>query len=707
MNSQFYNAHHSPVGAFATFTLGSRGRNGGLGLELAGPANEEIFVGLEDAEGGRFDALPFFEASAEGAQNFDVEGHSEFTRPVRLSVFKDEEITRTFGASCDEWHAGDLSFRIYSPVRQVQDPESAPPGTLKEAVAPAICAELVVDNSAGHGPRKAFVGYRGADRSAGMRIINEEGLTGIAQHTHTAIATNDNEVYAGIGFQAEAILEPHGPENLAFLVGNMGLLVGVVPAGEVRSFKFAIGFFRDGTATTGIKTRYLYRRYFERIEDVLAHTLAGFESSKRQAAGFDHRLSSQLSPERSWMLAHAIRSYFGSTQLLEKEDGAPLWVVNEGEYRMMNTFDLTVDQTFFELALNPWTVRNVLDQYAERYAYEDSLRRPGSDQQYPGGLSFTHDMGVANAFSRPGYSAYEQSGLKGCFSYMSAEELMNWVLTSGLYESCTNDLSWVVSRRETFIACLRSLVARDDPDADRRNGLMGLDAARCDGGSEITTYDSLDASLGQARNNLYLGVKGWATYRLLEQLLRKLGEEDGADLAMAQATKAVDSICGAVDKSGLLPAVIGEGVEARIIPAIEGLIYPFAVGLPIDLRLKSVLSRHLDAVLKPGVCLFANGGWKLSSTSQNSWLSKIYLCQFVAERILGRDEDHRADAAHQSWLLDPENAYYAWSDQMLDGKAVGSRYYPRGVTGILWMSTGDRPLRDLCGLMAESAFDFA
>ena len=27
-----------------------------------------------------------------------------------------------------------------------------------------------------------------------------------------------------------------------------------------------------------------------------------------------------------------------------------------------------------------------------------------------------------------------------------------------------------------------------------------------------------------------------------------------------------------------------------------------------------------DAVLKPGLCLFEDGGWKLSSTSDNSWL---------------------------------------------------------------------------------------
>lgn len=45
------------------------------------------------------------------------------------------------------------------------------------------------------------------------------------------------------------------------------------------------------------------------------------------------------------MLTHSIRSYYGSTQLLDA-DGKPFWVVNEGEYRMMNTFDLTVDQMF-------------------------------------------------------------------------------------------------------------------------------------------------------------------------------------------------------------------------------------------------------------------------------------------------------------------------------------------------------------------------
>jgi hypothetical protein len=321
---------------------------------------------------------------------------------------------------------------------------------------------------------------------------------------------------------------------------------------------------------------------------------------------------------------------------------------------------------------------------------------------HPGGIAFTHDMGVANAFSVPGRSGYEQAGLCGCFSFMSGEELMNWVLCAGLYVSHTGDLAWAEGQRATLLACLESLLNRDHPDPAQRNGVMGLDGARCEGGAEITTYDSLDASLGQARNNLYLAVKGWASYLLLADMLRRLGEEAAAAEAMAAATRAADTIVAATDEDGLLPAVIGEGVEARIIPAIEALVYPFVTGLEIGFEeLRAVLRRHFDAVLLPGVCRFPDGGWRLSSTSRNSWLSKIYLCQYVAERLFGYAPDEAADRAHVAWLLDEENAYYAWSDQMLEGKAVGSRYYPRGVTSVLWLSQGNQPLHEIRQVLTE------
>jgi hypothetical protein len=58
--SIFFNAHHSPIGAFASFTLGYRGAKGGLGLEIGKPANQNVFIGLQSADGSGYEALPFF-----------------------------------------------------------------------------------------------------------------------------------------------------------------------------------------------------------------------------------------------------------------------------------------------------------------------------------------------------------------------------------------------------------------------------------------------------------------------------------------------------------------------------------------------------------------------------------------------------------------------------------------------------------------------
>ena len=97
-------------------------------------------------------------------------------------------------------------------------------------------------------------------------------------------------------------------------------------------------------------------------------------------------------------------------------------------------------------------------------------------------------------------------------------------------------------------------------------------------------------------------------------------------------------------------------------------------------------------MLKVGVCLFPDGGWKLSATSTNTWLSKIYLTQHIARQILGQSAESTdaADAAHVAWLTDPRNAFWSWSDQIDAGEAIGSKYYPRGVTATLWLNEAPR-----------------
>ena len=697
--SHLFNAHHAPVGAFSTFTLGFPGPKGGLGLELGGPANENIFVGLETHEGGTYEALPFFENSASAAKRYDVAADAPEAEG-RVRAFPTGAITRDFGAACDTWRAGDLVFTIYSPIKPVPDPAKAGKAAMMAALVPAVFAELTVDNSSGRRARKMFFGYEGSDPRYNTRRLDDVSggrFTGVGQGPVTAIVSRSRGVYSGCGFTLDQCLHPDFAQNLAFGLGGVGALMAEVPAGKKKTFQFAVCFHRSGNVTSGLSSVYYYTRYFPDIESVARYALKEWQAQKRMALRDDETLrEARLSEAQHFQLCHAVRSYYGSTEFLEAEQ-RPFWVVNEGEYRMLNTFDLTVDHLFFELARNPWVLRNQLDWFVRRYRYTDRVRLPGDEREYPGGISFTHDMGIGNCVSRPGHSSYEQFGLRGCFSHMTHEQLVNWVCCAVSYARHTGDAKWVARHRAIFRACLRSLARRDHPDFAQRNGIMGADSSRCLGGSEITTYDSLDSSLGQARNNLYLAVKTWAAYVGLRTVFTDAGEERPAAKAGRQAALCAGTLAANLRADGYIPAILSEGNDSRIIPAVEGLVFPLIWDMEDILRpdgefgaLRAALETHLRTVLTPGVCRFADGGWKLSSTNDNSWLSKIYLCQFVARALFDFAPDPAADEAHRGWLLDPDNSYFAWSDQMVAGKAKGSKYYPRGVTAWLWLREGSR-----------------
>jgi hypothetical protein len=457
-----------------------------------------------------------------------------------------------------------------------------------------------------------------------------------------------------------------------------------VPAGEKAEYVVALGVFRNGIVTAGLGAHAYHSCLFKDVEDVLESALDDCPESLLRAERIDQVLdSSGLSDDRKFLLAHAAHSYSASTELLLAESGEPIFVVNEGEYQMMNTLDLTVDQAFWEARFSPWTLRNELESFAERSSYVDEF-----------GIAFAHDQGVGDCFSPKGRSAYEMPGLTDCFSFMSYEETLNWVISACLYSSLAKDSPWAKGRRPTLSACLASIRTRDA----NGDGVMDRDSDRCAGGAEITTYDSLDISLGQARNNLYLAVKAWSALVCLEALFRRIdgGKSPESQAAAESAACAARTIADRMlEAEGFIPAVFESDNRSCIIPAIEGLAYPGFCGAPEAVRgdgpygeLIRTLKRHLDTVLAPGICLDAtSGGWKLSSTSRNTWLSKIFLNQYVAESVLGMaDERTRRDAIHARWLR-TLSADFAATDQVdsTNGKDLGSRLYPRLVTSILWL----------------------
>lgn len=686
----FFNAHHAPVGAFATFTLGAKGKAGGLANGMGMPAGQNVFIGVERPSGSIFDCLPFFEPVEDESVRFAPEARRMANRKI-LRIVPDRAIRRSFSLHADTWHWSGASFSVFPPSMGAPDPETASAQFLRLAYAPLIPVEIHVDNTSGRRPRRFFFGFQNENPERSMRRLHPVGAgpEGVAASNALALVSVDAGVQAIQSFTVEDALVGHSAWNRGFGLGPVGLLTGAVPAGQSRTFRFLAAFHRAGVVTSGLRASFYYTRFFPTLESLVAYGIKHYAALRRRGLALERRLAAAaLPPERRWMLNHAILSYFGSTQLLDV-DSRPLWIVNEGEYRMINTLDLTADHAFFEAELHPWALRNVLDFFLRRYAYTDRLHVCSGRPTIPGGISFAHDMGLNNHFAPPGRSIYEKEGTSGCFSHMTCEQLVNWVHCALL--AGQEHPRWLRRQLPVLTACLRSLVRRDAVRPAERDGIMSLDSARCAGGAEITTYDSLDSSLGQARGNLYLGGRTWAVYLGLARVFDTHREHVPARLAADQAARAARTIAAAAAPDGTLPALLGDDPPSRIIPVIEGLALIDALGLQPVLRQSPhaeclrALDCHLRTVLASGVCRFPDGGWKLSATSDNSWLSKIYLCQSAAERVLGHPRDARADRAHQAWLLRPENLRFAWSDQMIRGVASGSKYYPRGVTAWRWL----------------------
>ncbi|HEX4053776.1 MAG TPA: glycoside hydrolase family 52 protein [Tepidisphaeraceae bacterium] len=721
-----FNAQHSPMGAYMSFTCGHFQSSGGIGLEIGKPANQNIYIGVKDGDRRSpqpIRCLPFFKGGTElhtPASSYEIE-ESAAAAPRQSTLFyPSDQIRRLFGWASDCWQTPDFKFSIYTPFSPIPEP-SADSETLKACLLPAVIATLEVDNRQGHETKTAVFAIDFVE--PGARILefetpgSDRPKLGFAWRRNMGVlgrieSNSDKSGGEFIAVQrwllAEALTDP----NPIHALGTCAGLAMEVPPGVKKTLVLAIGVHLDGIVTTGLEGRYYYTRYYTNLDEVLAAALDRAADLQTSAAVLDARLlNSGLSSDQQFLIAHGTRSYYGSTQLLDV-GGEPLWIVNEGEYCMMNTLDLSVDHAFWELKHNPWVVRNILNQFARRYSYHDQVKSVGG-QLRPGGISFCHDMGINNNFSSPGNSSYELSHLKGCFSYMTQEQLCNWVVMAVSYVAATRDIGWLLGNKHLFDACAQSMLAR----ANQRSGLMAYDSARCAEGREITTYDSLDESLGQARANTYLATKCWATWLALDLVSRlrfMAGDIPAEPVAPLAEQLASTLITSATD--GLIPAVLEKnspGYHSRILPVIESLIYPvYWLSLirtwPSDLAgdAEEMLTRHLQSPLisvlrqhalklltdRDSPNLFPDGGLKLSSTSNNSWMSKIAIVQYVARSILRLAEADpridgvmsRADAAHVKWQTDG-SAYWACSDQFVAGEAKGSRYYPRIITAALWL----------------------
>ena len=426
--SNSYHAQHSPMGAHSSFTVGMFGAQGGMALEKGGPADSGVFVGYKTASDVMY-VLPFFKQ-----QSNDAERYHQTDEDVEQGtvIFGEQDISRDYQWATDTFTAPGLSFEISTPFFAIPDPVIATGAELKFASCPATFLTLTLTNKS----KEDWEGFFALHNSRYWSPLDQTtGLKGFTSREEMGFATRDDvQIFSDFDVERALSGEHTTPQ---FMLGPVAGVSFKVPAGQSRTIELVLGYYISGKATFNLAASYEYTRHFTGLQDVFTYACQQRQRYLQEAADRDRELRAlPLSEAQKFILCHATRSYYGSTEWLTC-DGKPLWVVNEGEYLMINTLDLTVDMMFYELMLNPWTVRNVLEQFAERYSYTDEIFSPEApDKRYPGGLSFTHDMGVANNFSPPGYSSYECSGLdRLCFSYMTCEQLTNWILCAGIYVS--------------------------------------------------------------------------------------------------------------------------------------------------------------------------------------------------------------------------------------------------------------------------------
>jgi hypothetical protein len=326
-----FNAQHSPMGAFMSFTCGNFGSRGGIGLQIGQPGDQEVFIGFK--EGDRYSdaplqCLPFYTAAVDrSADAFLVEQAGPAEQNVKPDAVPIGEgaFARSFGWASDQWTAQGLSFSVYSPFGAIPDPAAASDEQMREGLLPAVIARLELDNTHCAGTRTAIFALNHA--RPGSRTLAEDlgsgrvafafrrEAGGAAELLDFTFSEEGEKINVGPFLfmrwsASDGVRERHNPVHLLGSCPGFGF---EVPAGKKYGIVIALGSYLEGFQTNGLDGRYLYTRYFKGLADVLKTALDN--SGKIIAAA--HLLDSKLdnaavSDEQRFLISHATHSYYGA-----------------------------------------------------------------------------------------------------------------------------------------------------------------------------------------------------------------------------------------------------------------------------------------------------------------------------------------------------------------------------------------------------------
>lgn len=661
----FVNLDHAPMGVCSTITYGYKGPTCGIGTSTGvypyytGVGG--VLIGLSDSSGLR--VLPFAAST------------STFSTNARF--FPDADIQRSISPCTDEHSvAGALSFAHYTPAWLMPNLSTATLNEKKRFFQPATWLVFTIQNT--NSTAEDF--YFGLPVPVTQSTFANGAYRGFVQG-EAALAVQSGTCDLLSGTQLTAVFDR---------MTNGGAFHLTVPAGQTRTLMVVIAYYRSAVVDARTGAHYYYTSLFPSIDSVIDTAFASFSDAQLRCQQLAAAVNSAgLNPFRRFMACHALHSYMANTAcLIDPQGGAHWWEV-EGFFNYINTFDLTVDHAFYASLMHPWTLRNVLDGFSGAlpgtgYSYTTPLYSPTGTQVSSQGYSFYHDMGLwPNSGTGPAYGAN-----------MGDEELQSWILSAGLYWSHTADHAWLTNNALVLQACLNSMLLRDHTNSAARDGITkNINAG------EITTYDNLDSSLQRSAFSGRMTVRNWACYLALNAMFSQVGDAANAATCVNMAAVTAQTIVNRWNSyrgtPGYIPALLDGSNLAATTPMIEGLAYPAAMGLTnaIDrvggpyASMLQALSNHMAAILVPGRCL--PGGWLMTSANIITWQSKVFICQYAAETVLGITNNTVNGPVDQIHLGIQFEAGYCqgWVDAT-DGTGgyhfAGGPHYPRAVTSSLW-----------------------
>jgi hypothetical protein len=310
-----FNAQHSPMGAFLSFTCGHPTAGGGIGREIGKPAERNIYVGAK--RGDRHSiapirCLPFIRRSiaaraptADGpilSASYRAEQVPASSAASSIAIYEPDEIRRHYGWATDTWATADLAFAIYTPFGSIPEPGSDL-DRLRISLLPAVIATLTLDNRTGDQPKTGVFAIDFVE--PGTRLIHggdahptkrgfgwrrQLGVLGVIEDSNPRSA---EDLFA---FQRWSVAEGVSDINPVYELGTCGGLAFEVPPRSTRTLVLGNGAYLDGVVTTGLEGRYSCTRLYSGLDEVLATALERADELQARS----HRLDSTLLTSALW-----------------------------------------------------------------------------------------------------------------------------------------------------------------------------------------------------------------------------------------------------------------------------------------------------------------------------------------------------------------------------------------------------------------------